>query len=100
VFFAMSGGSFCWLFERLQERFVTAIVLGSRFFRPVRASSFSLLRQRKRTKEKRSGGWLSKSLNIQGRFAVLPAVLGCTNGVKNNIPESRGRSRASQGFWE
>ena len=26
-------------------------------------------------------------------------VLGCTNGAKNTFPGSRGRSRASQGFW-
>ena len=28
------------------------------------------------------------------------AVLGCTNGTENNSPGSRGRSRASQGFWD
>ena len=25
---------------------------------------------------------------------------GCTNGTENNSPRSRGRSRASQGFWD
>ena len=80
-------------------------------------------------KEKRSGGWPHgtpvvchgvpcaprknrrapnspislRSLRAQtgGALApVFPAVLGCTNGVKNTVPDSRGRSRASQGFWE
>ena len=43
-----------------------------------------------------------RSLRAQTGGALAPvftAVLGCTNGPKNTCPDSRGRSRASQGFW-
>ena len=39
-------------------------------------------------------------LELQARLAVLPAVLGCTDGANPLYPTSRWRSRASQGFWE
>ena len=39
-------------------------------------------------------------LELQARLAVLPAVLGCTDGANPLYPTSRWRSRASQGFWD